>query len=56
MEEGPDVFSGGGAVSPLSQAHKVKTGEVSSCAVPFSRDLAQFDADYLRLTRETAER
>lgn len=56
MEEGLDVFSGGGAVSPLSQAHKVKTGEVSSCDVPFSRDLAQFDADYLRLTRETAAR
>ena len=31
-------------------------GEVSSCDVPFSRDLAQFDADYLRLTRETAAR
>ena len=35
---------------------KNKTGEVSSCDVPFSRDLAQFDADYLRLTRETAAR
>ena len=35
---------------------KNKTGEVSSCDVPFSNDLAQFSADYLRLTRETAER
>ena len=35
---------------------KNKTGEVSSCDVPFSADLAQFNADYLRLTREAAER
>ena len=35
---------------------KNKTGEVSSCDVPFSDDLAQFSADYLRLTREAAER
>ena len=35
---------------------KNKTGEVSSCDVPFSNDLAQFRADYLRLTREAAER
>ena len=35
---------------------KNRTGEVSSCDVPFSNDLAQFCADYLRLTRETAER
>ena len=35
---------------------KNKTGEVSSCDVPFSTDLAQFSADYLRLTREAAER
>ena len=34
---------------------KNKTGEVSSCDVPFSDDLAQFDADYLRLTRAAAE-
>ena len=34
---------------------KNKNGEVSSCDVPFSEDLAQFNADYLRLTRETAE-
>ena len=34
---------------------KNKTGEVSSCDVPFSADLAQFNADYLRLTRKTAE-
>lgn len=32
-----------------------RTGEVSSCDVPFSADLAQFSADYLHLTRETAE-
>ena len=35
---------------------KNKTGEVSSCDVPFSNDLAQFSADYLCLTREAAER
>ena len=35
---------------------KNKTGEVCSCDVPFSDSLAQFNADYLRLTRETAER
>ena len=34
---------------------KNRTGEVSSCDVPFSADLAQFNADYLRLTRKTAE-
>ena len=34
---------------------KNKTGEVSSCDVPFSADLAQFNADYLRLTRTVAE-
>ena len=34
---------------------KNKTDEVSSCDVPFSTDLAQFNADYLRLTREVAE-
>ena len=32
-----------------------RTGEVSSCDVPFSTDLAQFSADYLRLTRAVAE-
>lgn len=30
-------------------------GEVSSCDVPFSDDLAAFNADYLRLTRQVAE-
>ena len=35
---------------------KNKSGEVSSCDVPFSSDLAQFNADHLRLTREVAER
>ena len=34
---------------------KNKNGEVSSCDVPFSPDLAQFNADYLRLTQEVAE-
>ena len=35
---------------------KNKTGEVGSCDVPFSTDLAQFSADYLQLTHEVAER
>ena len=30
-------------------------GEVSSCDVPFSDDLAVFNSDYLRLTRQVAE-
>ncbi len=30
-------------------------GEVSSCDVPFSDDLATFNADYLRLTKRVAE-
>ena len=34
---------------------KNKTREVSSCDVPFSTDLAQFNADYLHLTRTVAE-
>ena len=34
---------------------KNKAGEVSSCDVPFSADLAQFGADYLQLTRTVAE-
>ena len=34
---------------------KNKTGEVSSCDVPFSTDLTQFNAYYLRLTRTVAE-
>lgn len=34
---------------------KNRTGEVSSCDVPFSTGLAQFNADYLRLTHEAAE-
>ena len=29
-------------------------GEVSSCDIPFSDDLAQFNADYIRLTRQVA--
>ncbi len=32
-----------------------RDGEVSSCDIPFSEDLAAFSADYLRLTKETAE-
>ena len=35
---------------------KNRTGEVSSCDVPFSSDLARFNEAYLRLTREAAER
>lgn len=31
-----------------------REGEVSSCDVPFSEDLRQFNADYLRLTGEVA--
>ena len=34
---------------------KNRLGEVSSCDVPFSTDLAQFNADYLRLTHAVAE-
>ena len=34
---------------------KNSTGEVSSCDVPFSADLAQFNADYLQLTHAVAE-
>ena len=30
-------------------------GEVSSCDLPFCGDLAQFNADYLRLTKQVAE-
>ena len=30
-------------------------GEVSSCDLPFSSDLAQFSLDYLRLTKQVAE-
>lgn len=35
---------------------KNRTGEVSSCDVPFSADLARFSADYPHLTHEAAER
>ena len=34
---------------------KNKTGEVSSCDVPFSDSLTRFNADYLRLTRQVSE-
>ena len=30
-------------------------GEVSSCDIPFSDDLHQFNTDYLRLTTQVAE-
>ena len=30
-------------------------GEVSSCDLPFSEDLAQFNRDYLRLTKQVAQ-
>ena len=30
-------------------------GEVSSCDLPFNEDLAQFNSDYLRLTKQVAE-
>ena len=30
-------------------------GEVSSCDLPFCEDLAQFNSDYLRLTKQVAE-
>lgn len=32
-----------------------KAGEVSSCDIPFTPDLAKFNADYLRLTQQVAE-
>lgn len=32
-----------------------KTGEVSSCDIPFSENLARFNDDYLRLTQQVAE-
>ena len=34
---------------------KNRLGEVSSCDVPYSDDLARFNSDYLRLTRHVAE-
>ena len=34
---------------------KNKTGEVSSCDVPYSDDQRQFERDYLRLTTQVAE-
>ena len=32
-----------------------REGEVSSCDIPYSDDLLQFNADYLQLTRQVAE-
>ena len=34
---------------------KNRLGEVSSCDVPYSSDLAHFNSDYLRLTRQVAD-
>ena len=34
---------------------KNRLGEDSSCDIPFSDDIGQFDRDYLRLTKQTAE-
>ena len=34
---------------------KNRTGEVSSCDVPYSDDLARFNSDYLRLTKQVTE-
>lgn len=34
---------------------KNKNGEVSSCDIPFSRDLARFNGDYLELTKSVCE-
>ena len=34
---------------------KNRLGEVSSCDILFSDDIGQFDRDYLRLTKQTAE-
>ena len=31
-----------------------RKGKVSSCDIPFSEDLRQFNRDYLRLTRQVA--
>ena len=32
-----------------------KAGEVSSCDIPYSENLEQFNSDYLRLTKQVAE-
>ncbi|MFV3037557.1 hypothetical protein ACNI5A_30980, partial [Klebsiella pneumoniae] len=32
-----------------------RNGEVSSCDIPYSDNLSEFNADYLRLTRQVAE-
>lgn len=32
-----------------------REGEVSSCDIPFSNDLQQFNTDYLRLTKQVSE-
>ena len=39
----------------LPVGRKLMQGEVSSCDVPFSDNLQQFNADYLRLTKQVAE-
>ena len=40
------------AVNTIVANHE---GEVSSCDLPFSEDLTQFNSDYLRLTKQVAE-
>lgn len=40
----------------VSTIVKNRAGRISSCDVPFSQDLGRFQADYLRLTRQAAER
>lgn len=32
-----------------------RSGEVSSCDIPFSGDLSRFNSDYLRLTKQVAD-
>ena len=41
--------------SAVNTILKNRLGEVSSCDVPYSDDLARFNSDYLRLTRQVAE-
>ena len=43
------------AIGAVNTIVKNRTGEVSSCDVPFSGNLARFNADHLRLTRQAAE-
>ena len=45
----------GKAASGIKEFYANREGEVSSCDVPFSNNLQQFNADYLRLTKQVAE-